>query len=139
MDVYRLKDLSVADRQSVLQGEALGVEDMAYSRPLNDEELAIQKDALSQATIKKAVAEDELKVIKGEFKERIEPLQKTIKEAITAIRTKTLPMTGKVYKLPDFENQMIHIVDDLGNVIQSRRMLPEERQLRLMTFLPFKL
>lgn len=131
MDVYRLKDLSEEERQSVLQGEALTVEEQAYMKPLTPEELAIKKDDLATAAILKAVIEDELAEIKSQYKEKLEPLREKVSEAIEAIKNKAVEVKGHVYKLPDYENQMIHIVDSLGQVLSSRRMLPEERQFRI--------
>lgn len=56
-----------------------------------------------------------------------------ISEYLDAIKNKAVEVKGKVYKLADFENQMIHFVDPLGNVLSSRKMLPDERQFRINT------
>lgn len=131
MEVYRLKELSEQDRQSVLQGEALSIEEQAYMKPLTPEELSIKKDDLASAAILKAVIEDELAEVKKSYKDKIEPLRQQVSECIDAIKNKAVEIKGNVYKLADYDNQMIHIVDPLGNVLSSRRMLPEERQFRI--------
>lgn len=133
MDIYKLKDLSEEDRQSVLQGESIAIEEHGYMKPLSTEELAIKKDELANAAILKAIIEDELAEIKAQYKDKIEPLRITVGECIDAIKNKAVEVHGKVYKLADYENQMIHVVDPLGNVLNSRRMLPEERQFRIQT------
>lgn len=46
MDVYKLKSLSAEERESVLLGESLSVEEAAYMQPLTQDELSIKKDDL---------------------------------------------------------------------------------------------
>jgi hypothetical protein len=133
MDIFKLKDLSEEDRQSVLQGESLTVEEHAYMKPLTQDELSIKKDELANAAILKAVIEDELAQIKAQYKDKIEPLREIVNKSIEAIKNKAIEVKGNVYKLADYDNQMIHMVDPLGNVLSSRRMLPEERQFRIST------
>lgn len=131
MEIYTLKDKSEEDRMGVLEGENIAVEEQAYMKPLTPEELAIKKDDLANAAILKAVIEEELSQVKAQYKDKIEPLRLIVQESIEAIKNKAVEVKGKVYKMADYENQMIHIVDPLGNVLSSRRMLPEERQFRI--------
>jgi hypothetical protein len=63
----------------------------------------------------------------------LDPLRSKISECLNAIKNKAIEITGNVYKMDDHEHQMIHFVDPLGNVLSSRRMLPEEKQTRIMT------
>lgn len=133
MDVYKLKDLAEDDRKLVLESEALSVEELGYTKRLSEEELQIKREDLANAAIKKAMIEDEFAEIKAQFKDRLEPVNITLKESIEAVKNRSVSIMGKVYKLADYENQMIHVVDPVGNVISSRRMLPEERQFRIQT------
>jgi predicted GNAT superfamily acetyltransferase len=133
MDVYKLKTLSVEDRLSVLRGESLKVEVQSYMQPLSPEELAIKKDEFTNAAILKAATENDLAEVKKEFKDKLDPLRSKISECLTAIKNKAIEVTGDVYMMDDHENQMIHFVDPNGNVLSSRRMLPEEKQTRIMT------
>lgn len=133
MDIFKLKDLSEDERLTVLLGEAITTEEQVYMKPLSADELSIKKDELANAAILKAVIEDELAEIKSQYKDKIEPLRNIVSESILAIKNKAVEVKGTVYKLADYENQLIHIVDPLGNVLSSRRMLPEERQFRINT------
>lgn len=133
MDVYKIKSLSVEERETVLQGEALSVEVQSYMQPLSPDELAVKKDEFTNAAILKAATENELTDIKKEFKDKLDPLRSKISECLTAIKNKAVEVKGNIYKLPDYENQMIHFIDPLGNVLSSRRMLPEEKQYRIMS------
>jgi hypothetical protein len=132
MDVTRLKDLPEDDRKSVLEGEAIKVEDhQQYTRPLTEDEILFYKDELSQNSIQQAIMQDEFQKQKDAFKEQITPIRKAISTALEAIRFKAITCEGKLYKLADFEKQIIHIVDEHGNVVNTRIMLPEERQFRI--------
>lgn len=133
MDIYKLKDLSHSDRMNVLESENTGMEDQTYIKPLTDQEASILKDELVQNFITKGFMDDEFSEMKAEYKEKVDPIKEAISEAIASLKTKTTTQSGKVYKLADFENKMIHFVDVAGNVINSRMMKPEERQFHLTT------
>lgn len=128
MDIYKLKELSQEDRQLVFQSEAIGCEELAYTKQLTPEEITIKKDEFTNQSMMKSTLTDELTEVKADYKGRIDPLTKSLKQTMKEIKNKSIECMGKVYKFADYENQMIHVVDPLGNLISSRRMLPEERQ-----------
>ena len=127
MDIYKLKDLSPAERQLVLD-EAAGVEEGRYFQPLTEVEMDYYRRQHSDHAIVASQIEHELDLVKDEYKEKLKPHKQKVVEALEAIRTRQIEKTGRIYVLKDFDNQMIHKVDIHGNVIQSRPMLPEERQ-----------
>jgi hypothetical protein len=131
MDVERLKTLTSEDRKSVLESEAIAIEEGKYEKPLTPDELLFYKDELAVHSINQAVIMDEFAEIKKDFKDRLEPIKEKISESIQAIKYKSIQKEGRLYKLADFEDQMIHKVDEFGNIIHSRIMLPEERQFRI--------
>lgn len=138
MDIYKLKNLSSSDRQLVLTSEAIEVEKGIFMRPLSDDELREYKDSLAKTSIDQAVLLDELGEIKNSFKLKLDPLKLKISECIDAIKNQAVQVNGDQYKLPDYENQMIHIVDGDGNVILSRQMYPREKQYRITELTPLK-
>lgn len=131
MDIYRLKDLSDNERQTLLLGESVETKEEAYMKALRDDELTVKRERLVQVSLLKAVIEDEFQTIKDDFKMKLDPLKDEFSELLDQLRVKMIEVTGLVYKLPDHDNQMIHFVDASGNVLSSRRMLPEERQYRI--------
>lgn len=131
MDIDRLKSLSEHDRKAVLESEAVAIEEGKYTKPLTADELAFYKDQLSENSIRQSEILDELQDVKKNFKTKLEPIQNTIKKALSAVKFKAIECEGKLFKIADFDTQMIHKVDELGNVIHSRKMLPEERQFRI--------
>jgi hypothetical protein len=131
MDIERLKTLSEQDRKAVLESEALAVEEGKYQKPLTNDEVLYYKDILAENSINQAVILDEFQQVKDTYKERLKPIKEVISESLEAIKTRSIEKEGRLYKLADFEDQMIHKVDESGNVIHSRKMLPEERQFRI--------
>lgn len=131
MNIEHLKNLTNEDRKSVLESEAIAVEEGKYEKPLTPDELLFYKDELAVHSINQAVIMDEFAEIKKDFKDRLEPIKEKISESIQAIKYKSIQKEGRLYKLADFDDQMIHKVDELGNIIHSRKMLPEERQFRI--------
>jgi len=129
--IERLKTLPAADRKMVFDSEALAIEDGTYTKPLTEDELADFKDQLAERSIQQAIILDELKNIKDEFKERLKPVARDISNALQAIKFKAVECSGKVYRMADYDDQMIYNVDEDGNIISSRRMRPEERQFRI--------
>lgn len=128
MDVYKLKNLPQSERETILIGESATVEEQTYLIPIDEPELSVIKDDLSMASVKKAYIDEEIRQAKEEFKARLEPLVDKISESIESLKSRSKKVTGKVYSLPDFENKMMHAVDSLGNVLNSRPLKPEERQ-----------
>ena len=131
MGIEKLKNLSSEDRKCVLESEALAIEEGKYTKPLTEDEILYYKDQLAEKSIMQAMLIDEFKSIKDAYKERLKPVQADIRTALSAVKFSAIECEGKLYKLADFETQMIHKVDELGNVVTSRKMLPEERQFRL--------
>lgn len=133
MDIYRLKDLPQDERQTVLLGEAVKVEEQSYLKPLTTEELHVRREEMANDSILLNEYETELKEIKDQFKLKMNPVEKRRDEALEAIRLKAIRVTGKVFMLADHDNKMIHSVTEDGSVLGSRPMLPEERQYRINT------
>lgn len=131
MNIENLKNLPAEDRRLVLESEAITVEEGKYEKPLTPDEMLYYKDELAVHSINQAVILDEFAEIKKTFKDKLEPIKEKISESIQAIKYKSIQKEGRLYKMADFDDQMIHKVDEAGNVIHSRKMLPEERQFRI--------
>lgn len=129
--MVRLKSLSNEDRKLVLQSEAIAIIEGKYVKPLGMEELAYYKDMLAEKSILQATILDELKDVKDTFKARLEPVAQEIKRSLSAVKFKQIECDGLLYRMADYDEKMIHQVDENGNIISSRQMLPEERQRNL--------
>jgi len=131
MNIYELKKLSEQDRKDFFEMYSTEAKDQTYMRPLLKDELDIKHDELAQAAMKKAMLEEELKEIKKEHKAQIDPVIKEFSERLREIKLRAVEVTGPAHKIPDYDNQMIHYIAIDGTVINSRPMLPEERQFTI--------
>lgn len=131
MNIYELKKLSEEDRKDFFNSYSVETKDQTYMRPLVKEELDIKYDELAQAAMKKSILEDELKEIKLEHKAMIDPVIKEFQERLREIKLRAVEVTGPAHKIPDYDNQMMHFIAIDGTVINSRPMLPEERQFTI--------
>lgn len=131
MDIQRLKTMPSADRKLTLQNEALEITEGLYTRELSPEELTVWKDKLSETSVKQATILEEFDQVKEDFKARLDPLKSELKAAITAVKYRAVQESGRLYKMPDHDEQMIYVLDESGSVVSSRKMLPEERQFRI--------
>ncbi len=131
MNIYDLKKMSEADRKDFFDSYSIETKEQTYMRPLQKEELDIKHDELAQAAMKKSILEEELKEIKREHKAQIDPVIKEFSDRLREIKQRAVEVTGPAHKVPDYDNQMMHFIAIDGTVINSRPMLPEERQFTI--------
>lgn len=131
MDIYHLKDLSPTERLSILEGDNAGIEEGNYVKPLDTEETSILQNEMVAVMIKRSMLETEFDTVKKDYKDRIEPLKELIAEALDNLKTRTKQVTGKLYKMIDYDNKAVHFIDVEGNVVNSRMLKPEERNFSL--------
>lgn len=128
-----MPDVTPKERTMLLQDNAAKVEVTSYQKVLSPEELADRREDLADNCIKLNQKEDELKVIKDEFKLEMDPLKVKNKLLLTEIKTKQQTIDGTLYHIPDYENRTMDIYDQDGFWIQSRRLRPEENQGHIFT------
>lgn len=131
MDIYKLKKLTQEERNAIFDSESTSSERQTYQVPMNEDELLVTKDELAQTSIQKAYLDEEIRQAKEAFKARMEPLTEKLAESIAQLKTRQREITGTVYQIADFDNKMMHFVDSLGHVLNSRPLKPEERQYRI--------
>lgn len=132
MDLDYIQKLSPKDRLDLLKGDAIEIlEDTRYTKPLTPDEVTFYKGELSEHSIKQSEILEEKKNAMAEIKNKLAPVQAKITEALKAVKYKAIDCQGTIYRIADFDEQRIHTIDADGNLINSRAMLPQERQLRI--------
>jgi hypothetical protein len=131
MDYEALKRMPANERKDTLEGLMLSVEETHYTKPLTAEEIAEQRINLTAALVEKALIEDSFRIEKEKHKLKIAPIAAAAKTALDAVRVGAVSATGKVYKIPNYDEKTVSLVDEFGNFLQSRPMLPTERQLTI--------
>src|ERR1035437_1079222 len=116
---------------ALLEANAEKIEPLTYSKPLTPEEL----EAITQEFISKTLEVnhqiDTLEELKDRYKDILKPLKKDLAEKLDLLKTKQRTVTETVYLVVDEEQgRMVTYTKD-GEEIQSRKLLPEEKQHRL--------
>lgn len=125
------ENYSKSDRIQALKDNAEKSEDFSYFREYQPEELDLVKDQYFQDVSELQNHEELLKEAKETFKTNADPLKKRMQENLVSIRTKGRYVSETVYLLADHEAGMMEYYNDMGEMVHSRRMLPDERQLRI--------
>lgn len=129
--IFKLRDLPTVERLAILEAESAGKEETQYQKPLNLVELDVMRHDLVETMIRKGFLDDELAKIKKDFKDKIEPLSDRISETIEALKIKSAEKKGLLYKMISYEERHVYFLDTEGNIVSSRMMLPEERQMHI--------
>lgn len=122
------KDSAVEDRKQILKDNCDKVEEVTYSRSLTPEEMAKQREQLTNASIKLADLEEQKKNADDDFKYRMKPYKQEVDAAIKTLRDKSISVTEECYKFLDEETKMVGYYNANGDLINSRPAFPEELQ-----------
>lgn len=132
MDINYLQKLSPSDRKELLEADAIEiVKDTLYTKPLTPEEVSFYKSELSETSILQAELMEEKAQLLNALKEKLKPVGQKISTSLKAIKYKAIECQGTLYRIADFDEQKVHTVDADGNLINTRAMLPSERQFRI--------
>jgi hypothetical protein len=122
------KEYSLEEREEFLSNTCDGTEDVSYSRVFTPEELAKQRELLTDASIKLADIDEKKKAAMDDFKEQAKPYAEQRTKAINALRTKSEVVTEMCYKFFDEETMMVGFYNKEGNLVSSRPALQNEMQ-----------
>ena len=122
------KDLAIEAREEFLRNTCDGTEEVSYSRVFSPEELAKQRELLTDASIRLADIEEDKKQAMADFKEQAKPYAEQRAKAIQNLRTKAETVTEVCYKYFDEETNMVGFYNREGNLVSSRPAFPNEMQ-----------
>lgn len=105
-------------------------EETTYARDLTTEELDVKREQLAQNLIDIDIQEDELDKIKAEYKGKINPLKADVKILIGCVRSRKEDVKGVLFHMANHEEGMMEVYDESGELISSRRLRPDEKQLK---------
>lgn len=119
------------NREELLRSHAYSIEELVYSRTLTDEELGKVKEDYVQNNIKHHNFKEQLDAIKEDYKQKMKPLELLGKEKLVQLKTKKVDEEGEVFAIDDQEAKVMYFLNRFGEVISTRPLLPDERQLSL--------
>lgn len=125
------KDLSAEERKQNLEGMSAKIEEGEYTKKLSKEELDVAKSELADVSIEIAKIEDEKKEMVDKFKEILKPKGKKYSELLEAIKFKSIRKKGTLYLVDDQEEGVMYYFDENAICVDSRALLPQERQTHL--------
>ena len=123
------KDIQQGEaRRQFLADNADAVEKKEYMRHYTPEELLKLKESLSETCISINDIEEELKEVKKEYKDRLEPLLNKKKEALEGLKKKAELVEEDCYKFIDEDAKEVGYYNQNGDLIESRPAYSEEIQ-----------
>lgn len=126
-----MPEISQSERMNILQQNADKIEQTTYLKPLSEDELSARRESLTDNSIRLSDLEEDKKEATKQFKDQIDPLKSANKTILVEIRTKQAKVDGTLYFMANHEESMMETYDDTGEMIESRRLRPDEKQGRL--------
>ena len=90
-----------------------------YMRRLTETEINNYRKEVADLSIDASVLEEEFQDVKDEHKAKL------------LVRNKQIEDTREVYHVPNYSTGKMEVVDLAGEVIETRRMSPEEMQVSI--------
>lgn len=122
------KEYSLEEREEFLRNTCDGTEEVSYMRTFTPEELAKQRELLTDASIMLADIEQAKKVAMDGFKEQSKPYLEQKAKAIKNLRDKAETVVEECFKYFDEETNMVGFYNAEGNLVSSRPAFPNEMQ-----------
>lgn len=100
----------------------------------SEDDLAEMKSRLSESSIERNALEDELSDIGKGLRGKIKSETKTIKGLLIYLKNKFEYQEQDVFEFDDQENGMMLTYNNQGELINSRKLRPNERQTSIIDF-----
>lgn len=125
-----MPELPITERIRLLRDNNDGFEETTYMKSLSQDDLDIKRERLSDNLIFIDQADEELQTAKDHHKIKTKPVKADNKKLISEIRTRKEEVIGTLYHVADQENGIMETFDENGGFVSSRRLRPEEKQLK---------
>lgn len=126
-----MPDLEAKQRLQLLKDNCDSAEETTYYRELQNDELDVKRESLSDNLVKLSEHEDVLDDAKAVYKEKATPLKLSNKQLLEEIKTRKQKVTGMLYNIADHTAGIMETYDENGDFVSSRRLRPEEKQGKL--------
>lgn len=127
------KNLPEDKREEFLRNNCDGMEMVSYTRIFTPEELAEQREELTDASIMLADIEREKKITLEKFKRQAKPYEEQKARAIENLRTKSEVVEEECFKVVDSESKMVGFYNAQGDLVSSRGAFASEMQKTIFT------
>lgn len=120
-------------REEFLEANCDAIENIGYTRRFTSDELLKKKDTLSELAIEINDIEEEKKDAMSLFKERLKPLNEEKTKLLSDLKNKSEYVNAPCYKIIDDENREVGFYNNLGELVYSRPIQPQEMQKTIMS------
>jgi len=124
-------DLSIEDREQLLKNQAAKQVIGEYQRSMQESEVSNEEKKLSHDFIEKQKLEAQLQKFSQEIKGQIKNLDATMMERSEKIKSRKHTVHGTQYGIANHAEGRMMFYDKFGELVDSRELLPEERQGQL--------
>lgn len=131
-----MPDADLEERINVLRNNADKIDNTDYEKELTEDELIAKREEFVDNSIDVSKLEDELAEKKKEFKNKIEPIKLVNRGLQKEIKTKKRWVKGQLFHMANHTDSMMETYDETGEMVSSRRLRPDEKQVRMQVVLP---
>lgn len=131
-----MPDADLEERINVLRNNADKIDNTDYEKELTEDELIAKREEFVDNSIDVSKLEDELAEKKKEYKNKIEPIKLVNRGLQKEIKTKKRWVKGQLFHMANHIDSMMETYDETGEMVSSRRLRPDEKQVRMQVVLP---
>jgi len=121
------------ERINFLELHAHGIKEEEYRAPLSEEEVDEVKSQTTLLACKMQEVEDKKKRFMDELNAEYKPMKEKFNEVVAEARSRERVSFGKVYYLPNIEEQVTYKVTEGNVIIGSRPIRREEMEGNIFT------
>jgi hypothetical protein len=122
-----------AQREEMLDANALRSEKRMIKRPYSE----IEKDNMRRELVRDLTQlqklDEEFRALKKKYDDEMAPLKTNVKKLTTNLRTGYIEVNEDVYLYDYQEAGQMAIYDRNGELIETRRLMPDERQTNIIS------
>lgn len=129
-------ELSLQERREALANLAVKQTTQTYSRHLEQSEVDAKRNEHCSGSVDLNRIKEEFKNIKKDYQAQIKNHEERLLHLLDVIKNQREETTGNIWWIPDYNTFRVLGYDQYGVLIDSRDMLPEERQAKLFIAAP---
>lgn len=127
------KNLAPEQRKTYLMNICDGSESISYNRIFSPEEIAEQRELLTDASIMLADIESNKKQVLADFKEQAKKWEQQKSKSLENLRTKSELVTEECFKVLDEDSKTVGFYNLSSDLVYSRGASPKELQKTIFT------
>ena len=127
----QIKGMTEFERSEFLEAHAASIVEGQYFRPFDGEDKAATQNDFSIKSIELRRVVDEFEAIKQTFKQKIKAIEKEREIMMQNLMQNGEWLDGKQFGFDDQVAGTMTFFDEHGQFINSRRLTPSERQLKI--------